>query len=1385
MYQLVKQISKNDLFDSLVVKDKTSGKFYFLKLLNQNLDSQFGLEALARTASLQKSLHWKKVITAKRKTNYEGREGLEYPYYDNKTWTALSGETLWANYREILPQIFQLIDYLHLHEFVHGDIKLENFLINTSGIKPRVHLGDLDFLTTAGSKPEHRLIGSYGLIAPEIVSNEGIYVETDIYALGKSLQLSFDDYLQTDSANPPISKEERAHLQELISSLSSEDRYRRPRVLLDLTIFSADKKSTSAHRHGEKPFEHERRQLLETFLHSCLKNASPNLLTVKNSANHFVRVKCRLFGIPSDLIDLLKEKAKRNRSSAWSSLLRIIQHSTIEQLGDYWHIGIPRAELLKTLTDSKYVTPFDSITNANAIHSTALLEADKHERNEHYWCGMFVCSSALAQLDSSAPVVSVENRAQLLTRVADYAQRLYMHGDAEHALKMLVSMDTLPLHERISHLIDLALVQIRAGNRWQEAKSTLQQGLQLVPANQNAEALRLKQLLGWIEMALGNREEAEQLAKETLDKARQQNLGDVIIKTLYVLGSISWREGKYPQAISYYEESVREALERNLLSDAITSIATLALASCEVGNYSKALTYCKQFLRSMDPKKHHSLLLSVYHTLVFAYIRLGKLRKGSFWLQRYLELGNTDALNSHLCSHAQIQTFFKLNSGDIVSVYRWAAQGLALGTGPAMHRIVGKIYHNLAEAELMSGQLTNCLAHIQKGIDLLTEIKDETSVAELELIKFAAKSLYEQQQEEGDLLALIATLHRHRSAYYASLGYFYLLALFPAQRKQEIVALAKAILPVDEDTVPLFSALGKLCDCYSSPSLSPDTEIFAWKQAFLILNQGHQRFLATLSCNVLIDLLNRENRYRQAYRYATFAKSISGGLGNYILAKMAVAKTPSLAPVNGQTEELVASFHAVSELLNNITDYTSTLNALLRFAVNLSGAERGVLLAPGSTASGLRVIAAIGCDDQSQADATDISRTLIDEKLKEDTPTPLVVENAMEDMRTNKYNSIMRFNIHSVIVIPLVAQNKSIGVLYLDHHVIPGVFQEDDVKYVKAIANFIAPTLATIQDIRVFKVESDQFREKRGTLAVERKFISNDQTIAKLYEHLPRAAASDITIVLRGESGTGKELLAEDIHRKSRRHNRQLIRLNCAAIPPTLIEATLFGVVKGAATSVNAQEGRLSAADGGTLFLDEIGDMALDVQAKLLRAIEYQEFQPVGGNRTIFTDIRFICATNKDLEDMIAKKLFSPDLYFRISAISLTIPPLRERPGDTLLLLDHFLEIFGEGSPPRFTLEVKNLLNAYTWPGNVRELKNFVESMCILHPGEIVDIRMLPQRMVEIASSRYNQLTTEATEKAMLADLLKKSGGNQSEAARILKVPLSTLRRKLRKYGLL
>jgi len=246
-----------------------------------------------------------------------------------------------------------------------------------------------------------------------------------------------------------------------------------------------------------------------------------------------------------------------------------------------------------------------------------------------------------------------------------------------------------------------------------------------------------------------------------------------------------------------------------------------------------------------------------------------------------------------------------------------------------------------------------------------------------------------------------------------------------------------------------------------------------------------------------------------------------------------------------------------------------------------------------------------------------------------------------------------------------------------------------------------------------------------------------------------------------------------------------LVKLNCAAIASTLIESELFGVAKNVATGVTERKGKFSAADGGTLFLDEIGDLPLEIQAKVLRVLEYQQFERVGSNRTTSTDIRFIYSTNKDLKKLIGQGKFRDDLYYRINTITIELPPLRERPDDTMLLVEHFIKLYAhdEQRYPRFSAGAIEALLAYPWPGNVRELRNFVEKFCILSPGRLVDVSNLPKEfLIQEGIDTRRKQSAQSLEKATIRELLSANDWNQSMVARIMHIPLTTLRRKIKKY---
>ncbi|MDA8165689.1 MAG: sigma-54 dependent transcriptional regulator [Desulfobacteraceae bacterium] len=288
-----------------------------------------------------------------------------------------------------------------------------------------------------------------------------------------------------------------------------------------------------------------------------------------------------------------------------------------------------------------------------------------------------------------------------------------------------------------------------------------------------------------------------------------------------------------------------------------------------------------------------------------------------------------------------------------------------------------------------------------------------------------------------------------------------------------------------------------------------------------------------------------------------------------------------------------------------------------------------------------------------------------------------------------------------------------------------------------------------------------------------------------------RAADSEATVLITGESGTGKEVLARLIHRHSPRRDQPLVAVSCAAIPPTLIESELFGHVKGAFTgAIASRKGRFQSASPGTLFLDEIGELALDMQAKLLRAIQEREVEPVGSDRREKVDVRIIAATNRDLQEAIRKGELREDLYYRIGVIPLHVPPLRERPEDIPLLVRHFLRKFQAPPGVRFSAAALEKMRRYSWPGNIRELQNLVERCLILRRGDTIGEEELHFSGPPAGESCLlpeippEGISLEAVEKGLIKKALQLSGGNRSEAARLLKIPRHVLVYRLEKFGL-
>ena len=383
------------------------------------------------------------------------------------------------------------------------------------------------------------------------------------------------------------------------------------------------------------------------------------------------------------------------------------------------------------------------------------------------------------------------------------------------------------------------------------------------------------------------------------------------------------------------------------------------------------------------------------------------------------------------------------------------------------------------------------------------------------------------------------------------------------------------------------------------------------------------------------------------------------------------------------------------------------------------------------------------------------------------------------------------------ICVPILINHKPAGALSVDLPFTKDRNYHHEMKFFCLVASMIAQAfkingLIDAERRRLLE-ENVHLREELRERYDFSNLIGNSGPIRRVYEQVTQVASTNTTVMLRGESGTGKELIAHAIHYNSQRKNSPFIKVNCAALPETLIESELFGYEKGAFTGAHSQKkGRFELAEGGTLFLDEIGDLNASTAVKLLRVLQEKEFDRLGGTRTVKADVRLIVATNKDLEKAIAAGTFREDLYYRLNVFAIFVPPLRERKSDVLLLADYFLEKYAERhgkSIRRISTPAIDMLMSYHWPGNVRELENTIERAVLVCDGNVIHGHHLPPTLqtAEASGTVTNvsfKEAVEAYEKDLIQDTLKTTRGNRSKAASLLKTTDRVISYKIKKLNI-
>ena len=487
-------------------------------------------------------------------------------------------------------------------------------------------------------------------------------------------------------------------------------------------------------------------------------------------------------------------------------------------------------------------------------------------------------------------------------------------------------------------------------------------------------------------------------------------------------------------------------------------------------------------------------------------------------------------------------------------------------------------------------------------------------------------------------------------------------------------------------------------------------------------------------------------------------------------------------------EERNLLYRVARNLLND-RDYGELLAELLDDTIQALGADRGCVV----VREGTQFRASVARNFRSEAlveTEQEISSTIA--KIVVEEGRVFMVGDAQQSERLRDRASVRRLGLRSVLCAPLIASNEAFALVYLENRELSNCFTEQHRTLLVEICSLAASRLRSavaIDQARKHAREMEHIRgETDGIITADSGMLAALQTLAQI-------APTDLPVLIQGETGTGKELFAKALYRRSKRANGPFVVINCAALPAALIESELFGYVRGAFTGAHQDRiGLIGAAHRGTLFLDEIGEMPLESQSRLLRVLQSGEFTRLGSVRLETVDVRVLAASNRDLEREVEESRFRSDLYFRLSPITVRIPPLRERRQDIHLLTAHFLRIYAGRygrEAPQLSTDCMASVTAWDFPGNVRELEGEIARLvAISAPGSLLQVDALNERISgrrasdKTKAAQLTPMSLAEMEKKLILSVLEHTDGNRSLAAEVLGISREGLRTKMRRLGL-
>jgi len=485
-------------------------------------------------------------------------------------------------------------------------------------------------------------------------------------------------------------------------------------------------------------------------------------------------------------------------------------------------------------------------------------------------------------------------------------------------------------------------------------------------------------------------------------------------------------------------------------------------------------------------------------------------------------------------------------------------------------------------------------------------------------------------------------------------------------------------------------------------------------------------------------------------------------------------------PQSARLDRALSTLLKISRAIGTIREVESLQWQLLGMVFDVIPAERGAILLVDEKT--MEISSPVAWDRASGPDhPVHVSRTLVHRVIKEGVA---IMDNECREVESRSPTA------HAILCVPLCVAGRASGIIYLDSKIRDAAFSEDDLQLLAAIAGLAA---IAIENACLLERLGNENQRLRAEISLQHDMVGQSPRMRQVYQFIEKVAPSDSTVLIRGESGTGKELAARAIHKNSLRKDQPFVALNCAALTETLLESELFGHEKGAFTSAICQKkGLLEVAEGGSVFLDEIGELSITLQAKLLRVLQEREFVRVGGTRSIKLNVRFLAASNKDLQKAVGEGSFRADLFHRLNVISFTLPPLREHLQDIPLLAEYFVARYAKRcnrDVQGISAEARACLAQYDWPGNIRELENAMERAVVVGSSTFILPEDLPETLLETSpilpasSARYHDAVRNL-KKQLILGAFEQSGGSITETAKLLGLNSNYLHRLIRNLDL-